>query len=439
MLVFAIVQMLVAAPVQTSTVTSSAVERLVVKTDKKLRTEVDAYGATVRVFANGATDAVMRALKVHPSRLCPEAKVEKGEVVFTCVTQRLEASATEVAGGVAIDFRQLRGLPWRKTGGGPPLRSFAPELVSLGGACPGTRPAGRAECALSAGKIEEAKGFLREATATGDASYAWLRVGDLALQDGDALAAIEAFKKAGDKGPWGRLATARQCEVLGGCLEENGPKVFNPIALAEPLRRELELRGVRADAMVGNLERAMRSLLALNAERGRGPVCGQVEDLCDAMVRAALKTEDRETKAAGLEVWAALQPKVKSLPLTVAAAEASAALGAPRYAADLLASATAEVPAENLEAHLLKVVGNYLAAEDKVRAGVIVDFARGRLGDKALTSGAWRPVLAAFGKSKPAKIGVLPVGTAQAIAAECQRADAVLEAASKIGSAKETP
>lgn len=408
---------------------SEAVERLVVKTAEPMKVEVDPYAAQVTI--SGASAEVARALKLAPSRICPTFDAGPKAVTLKCPSHRIEASVT----GSAIDLKQLRGLPWRKDQGGPPLQPWAPEDVGLGGPCPGDRPAGKAECALAAGAVVDAKIALHDAVTGPDAPYAWVRTGDLALADGDLIGGIEAFKKAGDKGLWGRLARARLCELLGSCLEDAAAaKLFDPIALPAVLQRELLLRAARADALMGRLDVAVRSVLAMGPDG-----CAGAEPMCGQLLKAALADPAPATRGAALELWAAHQQRLTDVTVTIAAADAAASLGAKRFAADLRSSATPQVPPGALNDHLLKALGDYLDAGDAVRAGVIADFARSRLGDKALTSAAWRKALGALGPVKPAKSGPLGVGTAQAIATDCQRADAVLQVARKVGAEPESP
>ncbi len=401
---------------------SEAVERFVVRVDAAPKAQVDPFSA--RVVLTGPSDRLAAALKA--SRVCPALeKTDKG-VTLICTTRRLEASVEAVPGGYAIDVRALRGLPWRKAQGGPWLKAWAPETVGLGEPCPGSRPAGKAECFLAAGQRVDAKLALQDALAL-DPQYGWLRKGDLALEDGELIAGLEAYKRAGDKGPWGRLAKARACELLGSCEA----KAFDPVALPEPLQHELLLRAARADALNEHVDAAMRSLLA------RPAVCAGAETVCADLLRAGLADEALGTRAAALEAWSALQAMVKQPEVTIAAAEAAASLGAKKFAGDLLASVTAEVPAGGLEDHLFRAAGHYADAGDFLRARVMADFAKSRFGDKALTSARWRKVLGGEALAKPAKSGDGAVGIERAVGSDCQRADTVLTAARKAGAAPE--
>lgn len=125
--------------------------------------------------------------KWRNNSLCPRIHASGKNLILECSSARLHASSD----GATVTVHALRGLPWDAEDVPAPRPSFAPESVGLGGPCPGTTPAGKAECALKEGQRDEAKKLLEEALQTVHRDYAALRLGDLALDDDHPLEAME--------------------------------------------------------------------------------------------------------------------------------------------------------------------------------------------------------------------------------------------------------
>jgi hypothetical protein len=114
------------------------------------------------------------------------------------------------------------------------------------------------------------------------------------------------------------------------------------------------------------------------------------------MLEVGLRSDDEATRTSALDGWliAGVQRGPYENELGEEAAKAAESLGAPGFAATVLAGLSSRVPKEALPAHLLRVVELYVAARDLVRAGVILDYADSRLGTKVTSTGGWRPVRA---------------------------------------------
>jgi hypothetical protein len=118
-----------------------------------------------------------------------------------------------------------------------------------------------------------------------------------------------------------------------------------------------------------------------------------------------------------------------------AAAEVAQRSGAPLFAANILAAAAGHAPAADLDGHLLRTSELYLLAGDRVRAGVVVEFARARAGKKGLRGSRWaavaRAAAARRGASAPAsETSLHPGDDTELLAAasrSAQAARAVLE------------
>jgi hypothetical protein len=333
----------------------------------------DVWRREVRLIT-ASPAAVARALEA--SRLCPQAEVRDGAAVARCKNGRLVASLGRGRRGVELSLAQLRGVPRDDAPSLGTSWHYPPERFGLGGACPGTTPEGKAECLLAQRRPDEAVPLLTEALQHGNGDFAALRLGDIALAKGDILGALARYQAAGRKDNWGRLAAMRLCELVGCEREES---VFDSARLPEPLATEVELRLARTLALRGEDRRAALALLRRLADRARPPVCPSWPAVCAGVALVNLCSDDLELEALGLEVFLHFQQQVGTSQDTVlvrAAAEAAARLGAPAFAANLLATATPAVPRTRLVEHLSRVVTFYEAAGDRLRADVVRDYAR---------------------------------------------------------------
>ena len=97
---------------------------------------------------------------------------------------------------------------------------------------------------------------------TGDCQMAALRLGDLALGTGDPATAIGWYRRAGTAGTFGRMARERICELDGSCLGSTAVvrRIFDAHGLPDPLRAEMTIRAIRAEALEGRLGSATRMM-----------------------------------------------------------------------------------------------------------------------------------------------------------------------------------
>ncbi|GMU58403.1 MAG: hypothetical protein AMXMBFR34_01660 [Myxococcaceae bacterium] len=339
--------------------------------------EVDVWAREVRLTTARPGD-VVRAVKA--SRLCPSVEVRDGAVVLRCRTGQVEATLARGRKGRELALSVPRGLPRDDAQASGASWHYPPEVFQLGGACPGTTPEGKAECLLAAGKVDDAVPLLREALLHGNGDFAALRLGDIALAGGDLLGALASYQAAGRKDLWGRLAAMRLCE-LAGCAREEF--VFDSARLSEPLATEVDLRLARTLALQGHDRRAALALRRRMMDRTRQPVCPSWPRVCAGVALAALRHEDAEVQALGLELFVAQEQELgaSSDPLLLrAASDAAAAIGAPFFAANVLATATPHVPPSRLWEHLARVASLYEAAGDRHRADVVREYAKARLG-----------------------------------------------------------
>ncbi len=390
-----------------------------------------------RVTLEAPADA--KKLAAHFARpitkLCTFAERTGTGITFRCRTRRLSADLEKVNAGWVMTLRELRGLPWRPADDGPPRTFFAPEQMGAGASCPGSTPVGKAECALRQGQKIDAVRLFHDALTTPDAPFAAVRLGDLALsEDDDPLAAAAWFQRAGHRGPWGRLATARLCALTGLCLmTKNEAFVFETVALPAPAAHDLALRAIRAKVSTYRTLEAMAQFDSALAEPGApAGLCGETESLCRSLVLAGLRDDDAAVRQRALQAYLRLPPadfrSALARSTTHAAALAAAEQGAPRYGATLLASMTGQVPKTELEDHLNRTARLFLDAGDEVRAAVIVDFARARLGKARLTRPEWKEVTESLSSQRNVTQTrpVLNEATLQQIEQERELAEALL-------------
>jgi len=314
--------------------------------------------------------------------LCPKARAEGPDLVLSCTTARLHATSSR--GTVTIVA--LRGLPWAASDEPAPRRWYRPEEVGLGGPCPGTTPAGRAECALAAGNVEAARDLLTAALDTLHRDYASLRLADLALHDGCPLDSMEWLEKTGRTGDWGRLASVRQCELSGRCFK--GPQrdaLFDGAGMPGAMRDELKLRELR---LLRYEAPATAAAKLFEAGRGSWPegLCGgSGAVICQNVLYSAFESTDVEARISALTLYASGPVSVSFARrpwLAHAAADAAAALGAPQYAASALAAATPDVPRADLKKHLVRVISLYELAGEPARAATVRAYAMDSVGLK---------------------------------------------------------
>jgi hypothetical protein len=321
------------------------------------------------------------------SEVCPTAEVKKGALVLTCVTRRIWAGLYEDKRGIYLDLRQLRGVPWEGETA-LPLHAWPLRAAGIPDECPGRLDATIGECLLEAKKYDEAEAAYRRGRSGPDANFCYLRLGDLAVMRGDPEAAVNLYAFIPPVGPVGRIARVRLCDLTGACMNEKASaQVADTFAMPEPLKSELQMMSWRREVFMG---REAKIMPAFAQELQDHPtLCLDAVPLCQRMLIAGLTVNDDDSRAAALQGW--LVENVRrgpyQLALALAAAHAAEDLGAPSFAANVLASTT--VPNELLGPHLLRVVELYLSSRDYVRANVILEYAENKLGKPNTSGKGW--------------------------------------------------
>jgi hypothetical protein len=372
---------------------------------------IQALLSQIEIVAGADAPSIAARFKGAAGSLCPKVELRGSSVLLQCQTRRLDAVLSEEGGRRFLNIRQLRGLPFRPAQDGPPVFWYDPRAVGIGGPCPGTTPASRGECRLAAERPLEAAALFKEALSTSERSFAAMRLGDLALIAGDPGTAVGWYQRCGRSGVFSRMATTRLCELNGECVEHPG-EAYTGAGLPEPLRTEMELRAIRAAALMGRLDEAAARLTERLAAVGRPPACARTPLLCRRVALATLRDATGEQIAPALGLYLALPSRDKgplALELGRAASERAADLGAPLFGANLLSSLSAQIAPEELAAHLERTAELYLTAGDHTRAAVIVDYARSKLG-RRFGNSKWPALLRALQESasdsSPAKAKV---------------------------------
>jgi hypothetical protein len=322
------------------------------------------------------------------SHLCPAVTAGADRITLDCTTSRLRVTVVHDDAGTGIVVHRLSVPPWRPEDEGPPLIPFDLAALQMGG-CPGKTPEEEGECLLTTGDATAAAALFQRAVRTGPAPLAHLRLGDLALRDDDPNAAIAHWRLARAEAPWGRLATARICELDPKCLDSEAfESVYDSTAVDHALRADLVLRRARLAAFDGQLLEAARKLAA---ESVPGGACQTTQAWCRRLILRALELpgpKGIEALVAYLELYGRREGPL-ALELVRAASVQAERAGAEEFGANLLAAATGTIPPAEMEPHLRRVAGLYLAAGDRARADEIVRYARSRLGEAAMRTGAW--------------------------------------------------
>ena len=369
--------------------------------------EVVPLDALIRLRMRGNTNVVAARITAAAGQICPSIHAGKDFVELRCRTPQLDATLNREGDHLYLDLHELRGLPWRLGIDGPPLTFFEPSRMGIGGPCPGDRATARAECALHEGRFLDAARFFREALTSADQLLAQMRLGDLALIAGDPQTAVGWYNLGSRVGIFGRMSSARLCEFDPECITLMPTLDPDPYSLPPLLRDDLVVRGARAQAFAGNHYRAVEMLRRrLEAPDDISFCSDLVAPLCRRLILSALRKVDLVQGRKVLEVYLMLPNRAVgpvAVELAGAAAEMAAKLGAPVFGANLLSAVTGEVPAAQLEAHLLRAAELYLMGQDPVRARVIVEFAESKALERQMRVPRWTRVRTLVRKTVAAK------------------------------------
>ncbi len=189
--------------------------------------DVDPLDARITLHVRGAQrreQAVLTLREGLAKSPCPDVFLEGQDIIVRCKTRKISARIGRRGGRSGLFLYQLRGTPTGDDAHPVPLIPFSPELTyDLGGPCPGDTVAGRGECALIKGDRKEAEALFRASLGTLHHSHAAVRLGDLAVKTGDVEGAVAWWRQAERVGPWGRLARARICNIVGTCFDPLRP------------------------------------------------------------------------------------------------------------------------------------------------------------------------------------------------------------------------
>jgi len=188
----------------------------------------------------------------------------------------------------------------------------------------------------------------------------------MALTNQDPSAAAGWYQTAGRMGAFGRLAVARLCELSGTCLSRLHQNAFDATLLPEPLHTEMFLREARVAAYMSDLPLAMLALRrAIEAGHGgcEAAPSSSVGNCCS-------KSWKNRGKTARWRPWKPTWPcrpcrRPTGPQPDPRAAEKAAALGAPVFAGNVMASSAQVVDTSNkdqLGEFLLRTVELYLVA-----------------------------------------------------------------------------
>ena len=381
--------------------TVATVERIPLQRASKTVT-LAVYPFKQRIELRPAGDSAALASKIAAagSRLCPRSLVDHGTIVLQCATRRLDGALVDEKGKLFLEIYEVRGVPWR--GEENRIQVFySPIAFRLGDGCPGDTPVGRGECAYQAGQYTVAAVEFRRALSGDGRRVAAIRLGDLALMNQDPSAAAGWYQNAGRMGAFGRLAIARLCELSGTCLSRLRQNAFDATLLPEPLHTEMFLREARVAAYMSDLPLAMLGLRRA-IEAGHGGCEGSTQLFCRQLLLKVLEEPGKDGAVEALETYLALPGRTEgplALILIHAAAEKAAALGAPVFAGNVMASSAQVVDTSNkdqLGDFLLRTVELYLVGGDRTRARVVTEFAETRLGRAKMTGARWKAVLSEF-------------------------------------------
>lgn len=410
---------------------------------------VDSLGARLQIEAPNDKAAVAVRIAANAAWICPQISERPTGLELRCRTRRLDATITTDKGASYLDIRQLRGLPWRQGAGGAPFFLYSPQATGLGGPCPGTTPAGAGECLLQTGTPLEAARQFRLALRTPNRQLAALRLGDIALFTGDPATALGWYERAGTLGVYGRVARTRTCEIDGSCLGATFElqKLFDSSGLPLPVRAEMTIRTIRAEAYQDHFATVLRLLGEKIADTGPEALCtAGVDRLCRrilleiirqktisdepeeiesspthkpgaAVVVVAGRTKTKKDDAhaaADKEQQHALSEKALALYLALpnwdrgpyavelaeAAADSAQRMGAPTFGGNILAAVAPMVPSAELLEHLAHAAELFVEGGEEMRARVLVEYAMSLAPHKIQTP-RWKAIQRALAALDP--------------------------------------
>ena len=381
-----ILTLVLAAPlagdvVPTLMVLKEAREDVVLPT-RRVKLSHDVFDGTVTLRSKSA-GKIMRQLLKSPSTLCPTIDGNATMVVLHCATRRVIPQLVKVRGKTVLRLERLRGVPTHGPAALPRI-SYAggPKWLVLQGSCPGTRPIVAAECHYKAGKSVFAARLYRAELHGEHHALAALRLGDIARQSGRIELALGWYRQAGKKGPFARIAMARECSLGGSCFDNaRDARAFSPLnseALPAAIRDEVILSAALVYLFDDRPREAARHLLEEGMATPTSNPCRLAPTLCSKIAREALRMSQIDPDPVALAFYYALPGRSRNddaFELAQIASDVADALGATGASAHLLAAVTSQVEKRALAKHLAKTAQRYLDAGDLARARAVVAFA----------------------------------------------------------------
>ena len=278
-----------------------------------------------------------------------------------CRSRKLDAKVIVNKGRRLLEIREIRGIPWSGQHDPPPYPFYPKTFVNAKEeACPGTTPIMQAECLLFEDKLQAAVELYRQAYDNLWVGWAAFRLGDMAYRHGEGAKAAGWYLRVPQNSPFSRIAKVRLCEMIGDCFFDKTKrlKVFATLGVPEPMRTEIELRHWRVMAYLGEAAEGAIDLSKRVVDEKRPKTCLSTAALCRRIFMAGFDKATDEQKIELLRGYVSL-PDINNGPLAWPAARKAAmtatAIGAPSFAAKILAAVTQEVPDEELEEHLLDI------------------------------------------------------------------------------------
>jgi hypothetical protein len=212
---------------------------------------------------------------------------------------------------------------------------------------------------------------------------------------GDVGGAMNFYRRYSYSDTFGRLAAARLCELDGNCLAHTADRVFSAQDQPEPVKSELLLRGARVALFNDQYAEAGHLLAQAVADRTVGACTELGQLLCRRMLLIVLERLTGSDGAEAVNTYLGLPDREQgpmALTLMRAAAERAVTVGAPAFAANLLASHATSAEGPGLGEYLLRAAEMYLMADDVVRARVVQDYAETRVAKNAFANPRWAAV-----------------------------------------------
>jgi len=199
------------------------------------------------------------------------------------------------------------------------------------------------------------------------------------------------------------------------------------VALPEPLYTEIVLRRARAHTLADKPIEGARILVESSEDPEHDRPCDYALLLCQRIAMEALKTPGADGAAQGLSLYSILplsKDKKNNYEFATLAAQRAADLGAPQYAANILAAVTGNVSQADLPAHLALTAELYLDGGDTARAFVVLRYVKTRFRNQ-IKGAPWANL---FRRLKAQRTGQTrePLSANPAIQAEITRANSLV-------------